>query len=176
MAAAISLLPAGWMTLEWVRRLAVIVGLLPALGSAVYKGVLLSTSAQPGWKEARWLGGYLTNSALMLGCAEMLVLSVLMGHARAAAILRPALGLLLVVNLIPLCLLLGDLRTTLSRIYTRRELYGVGALSLGGGLLVPLCLLLVAGSSLFMLGAVMFILLGSLVIRFVIIKLPHASP
>ena len=102
--AAISLLPAGWMTLEWVRRLAVIVGLLPALGSAVYKGVLLSTSSQPGWKEARWLGGYLTSSALMLGCAEMLVLSVLMGHARAAAIFRPALGLLLVLNLIPLCL------------------------------------------------------------------------
>jgi Ni/Fe-hydrogenase subunit HybB-like protein len=174
-AAAISLLPGGWMSLEWVRRLAVIVGLLPALGSAVYKGVLLSTNAQPGWKDARWLGGYLTNSALMLGCAEMLVLSVLMKHASAAAMLRPALGLLLVLNLIPLCLLLGDLRTTLSRIYTRRELYGVVALSLGGGVLIPLFLLFVVDSLLFTLSAVMFILLGSLVIRFVIIKLPHAS-
>jgi hypothetical protein len=174
-AAAISLLPAGWMTLEWVRRMAVIVGFLPALGSAIYKGVLLSTSSQPGWKDARWLGGYLTNSALMLGCAQMLVLSVLMGHASAAAILRPALGLLLVLNLIPLCLLLADLHTTLLRIYSRRELYGVGALSLGGGLLIPLCLLLVVDSFLFMLGAVMLILLGSLVIRFVIVKLPHAS-
>ena len=174
-AAAISLLPAGWMTLEWVRWLAVIVGLLPALGSAVYKGVLLSTNAQPGWKDARWLGGYLTNSALMLGCAEMLVLSILMKSEPAAAILRPALGLLLALNLIPLCLLLGDLRTTLSRIYTRRELFGVGALSLGGGLLIPLFLLFVGGSLLFTLSAVMFILLGSLVIRFVIIKLPHDS-
>src|SRR5919106_115551 len=70
---------------------AVVIGLLPALGSAVYKGVLLSTNAQPGWKDARWLGGYLTSSALMLGCAEMLVLSILMGHASAAAMLRPAL-------------------------------------------------------------------------------------
>jgi hypothetical protein len=174
-AAAISLLPGGWMSLEWVRRLAVIVGLLPALGSAVYKGVLLSTNAQPGWKDARWLGGYLTNSALMLGCAEMLVLSVLTKHASAAAMLRPALGLLLVLNLIPLCLLLGDLRATLSRIYTRRELYGVVALSLGGGVLIPLFLLFVVDSLLFTLSAVMFILLGSLVIRFVIIKLPHAS-
>jgi hypothetical protein len=174
-AAAISLLPAGWMTLEWVRRLAVIVGLLPALGSAVYKGVLLSTSSQPGWKDARWLGGYLTSSALMLGCAEMLVLSVLMKDASAAAILRPALGLLLVLNLLPLCLLFFNLRTTLSRIYTRRELYGVVALSLGGGVLIPLFLLFVVGSLLFTLSAVMFILLGSLVIRFVIIKLPHAS-
>ena len=71
--------------------------------------------------------------------------------------------------------MLGDLRTTLSRIYTRRELYGVGALSLGGGVLIPLFLLFVVGSLLFTLSAVMFILLGSLVIRFVIVKLPHAS-
>jgi hypothetical protein len=121
------------------------------------------------------LGGYLTNSALMLGCAEMLVLSVLMKHASAAAILRPALALLLVLNLIPLCLLAVDLRTTLSRIYTRWELCGVGALSLGGGVLIPLFLLFVVGSLLFTLSAVMFILQRSLVIRFVIVKLPHAS-
>ena len=174
-AAAISLLPGGWMTLEPVRRLVVVIGLLPALGSAVYKGVLLSTNAQPGWKDARWLGGYLTNSALMLGCAEMLVIAVLMKHASAAAILLPALGLLLVLNLVPLCLLGVNLRPTLSNIYTRWELWSVGALSLGGGVLLPLVLLCVVGRPLSMLGAVMCILLGSLVIRFVIIKLPHAS-
>jgi Ni/Fe-hydrogenase subunit HybB-like protein len=174
-ATAISLLPAGGRTLEWIRRLVVVIGLLPALGSAVYKGVLLSTNSQPGWKDARWLGGYLTNSALMLGCAEMLVLSVLMRHASAAAILRPALGLLLVLNLVPLCLLVVDLRTTLSRLYTRWQLCGVGALALGVGVLLPLCLLLVVDSPLSMLSAVVCIALGSLVIRFVIIKLPHAS-
>ena len=174
-AAALSLLPAGGMTLAWVRRLVVVIGLLPALGSAVYKGVLLSTNAQPGWKDARWLGGYLTNSALMLGCAEMLVLSVLMRHASAAAMLRPALGLLLVLNLVPLCLLAVDLRTTLSRLYTRWQLCGVGTLALGVGVLLPLCLLLVVDSPLSMLSAVMCIALGSLVIRFVIIMLPHAS-
>jgi hypothetical protein len=72
-------------------------------------------------------------------------------------------------------LLVFDLRTTLLRIYTRRELYGVGALSLGAGVLIPLFLLFVVGNLLFTLSAVMFILLGSLIIRFVIIKLPHAS-
>jgi Ni/Fe-hydrogenase subunit HybB-like protein len=174
-AAAISLLPGAGMTIESVRRLVVVIGLLPALGSAVYKGVLLSTNAQPGWKDARWLGGYLTNSALMLGCAEMLVIAVLMKHAGAAAILRPALGLLLVLNLVPLCLLGVNLRSTLSNIYTRWELWSVGALSLGGGVLLPLVLLCVVGRPLSMLSAVMCILLGSLVIRFVIIKLPHAS-
>ena len=84
-AAALSLLPEGGTALEWVRRTAVVLGLLPALGSAVYKGVLLSTNAQPGWRDARWLGGYLANSALLLGCAEMLALSVLMGQENAAA-------------------------------------------------------------------------------------------
>ena len=43
-----------------------VAGLLPALGSAVYKGVLFSTTSQPGWKDARWLGGYHANSAVVL--------------------------------------------------------------------------------------------------------------
>src|SRR5258707_1867231 len=45
-----------------VRTLAVVLALVPAFGSAVYKGVLISTSAQPGWKEARWLGAYMTSA------------------------------------------------------------------------------------------------------------------
>jgi hypothetical protein len=97
-AAALSLLPAGGPALEWTRKVAMVFGLLPALGAAAYKGVLLSTNAQPGWRDARWLGGYLTNSALLLGCAEILALSVLMGQASATAVLRPALGLLLVLQ------------------------------------------------------------------------------
>src|SRR5438445_13323155 len=116
-AAALSLLQAGGMTLAWVRRLVVVIGLLPALGSAVYKGVLLSTNAQPGWKDARWLGGYLTNSAILLGCATMLVLAVLLGQASATALLRPALGLLVLLNALFLLLLLGALRTARARIY-----------------------------------------------------------
>jgi len=162
------------MTLEWVRKLAVVLGLLPALGSAAYKGVLLSTNAQPGWRDARWLGGYLTNSALLLGCAAMLVLSVLMGHESAAATLRTAFGLLLVLNVIPLGLLLVNLRPVLSRIYTRGQLWRVGMLTLGGGTLIPLGLVFVGGSPPLMLGAGTFILLGSLVIRFLIIGIPHA--
>src|SRR5205085_1232831 len=129
----LGLLPQGGGLLEWVRRTAVVLGLLPALGSAAYKGVLLSTSAQPGWRGARWLGGYLTNSALLLGCAELLALSVVMGQASAVAVLRPALGLLLVLNLIPLGLLLAGLRPVLARLGTRGQLWRVGLLTLGGG-------------------------------------------
>ena len=172
-AAAISLLSDGDGPLEWIRRLAVLAGLAPALGAAVYKGVLLSTTAQPGWKDARWLGGYLTSAAVMLGSAEMLVLAVVMEQARVAAIARLALGLLLVLNAILLTLLLVDVREVLARLYSRRTLYGLGALSLGGGLLLPLYLL-VAGRPPLMLGAALCVVLGGLLSRFVIIALPRA--
>src|SRR5438046_5710878 len=43
-AAALSLWPAGWPALEWARKGAVVLGLLPALGSTGYKDVLLSTT------------------------------------------------------------------------------------------------------------------------------------
>ena len=88
----------GW-DFEWARILAVIAGLVPGFASAAYKGVLLSTNAQPGWKDARWLGGYLTNSALVMGCGEFLVLSALMGQTQAVAILRTAFIVLLVLNM-----------------------------------------------------------------------------
>jgi hypothetical protein len=174
-AAALSLLPAGWPALEWVRKAAVALGLLPALGSAIYKGVLLSTNAQPGWRDARWLGGYLTNSALLLGCAEMLVLSALLGQERAVAVLRPALVLLLALNLIPLGLVAQNLRPALSRAYTPRQLARLAAVGVVVGTLAPLALLLAGGSLLPVLAAVLFLLLGSLALRFVIVRLPHMS-
>src|SRR3984893_2085514 len=142
-ATAVSLFPADWAALAWVRKGAIVLGLLPALGSAVYKGVLLSTNSQPGWRDARWLGGYLTNSALLLGCAQMLALAVLMGQERAAAILRTALGLLLVLNVIPLGLLLANLRPVLARICTRKQLWRFGLLALGGGTVIPLGLVFI---------------------------------
>src|SRR5262245_27476812 len=121
-AAAISVLPGDWPRLETVRHVAIVAGLLPALGSAVYKGGLLSTNAQPGWKDARWLGGYLTSSAITLGCAGMLALSLAMSEGRATAALRLALGILVAVNLIPLALLAVAVRAALARAYRRREL------------------------------------------------------
>src|SRR5262249_10670109 len=86
----LSLLPGG-RVVEGVRLVAVVLGLGPALASAVYKGVLLSTSAQAGWRDARWLGGYHCSGAAVLGCAEVVVLAYLTGHSRAAEVLRPAL-------------------------------------------------------------------------------------
>jgi Ni/Fe-hydrogenase subunit HybB-like protein len=173
-AAALSLLPNEWPALEWVRKAAVILGLLPALGSAAYKGVLLSTNSQPGWRDARWLGGYLTNSALAGGCTLLLGLSVLLGQQSAIAVLRPALVLLLVLNGLVLCLLLAELRTALGHIFDTRQLWQRGLLILGGGMLAPLCLLLASDSAAVLIVAVLLLGLGSIAIRFVIIQIPHA--
>jgi hypothetical protein len=173
-AALIGLLPATGDALEWLRKLAVMLGLLPALGSAVYKGVLLSTTSQPGWKNARWLGGYLASAAILFGCAEMLLLAVFMGQGSAVALLPPALAYLLLLNGLFLLLLLTELRPALNQIYSSRQLWERGVLELGGGMILPLGLILVGGSAPALFAAVVFLLLGSLAIRFEIIKIPHA--
>jgi Ni/Fe-hydrogenase subunit HybB-like protein len=174
-AAALSLLAEMGRDFERARILAVVAGLLPALGSAAYKGVLLSTNAQPGWKDARWMGGYLTNSALLMGCGELLVLSALMGQPKAAAILRTAFIVLLVLNVIPLSLLFANLQPTHARLYTRKQQWRVGVL-IAVGTLIPLVLMLFNGSLLFILVAVIFLLVDGWAIRFVYVKIPHTSP
>jgi hypothetical protein len=171
----IGLLPSGSIALEWVHWSAVVFCLLPAFGSLAYKGVLFSTSSQPGWKDARWLGGWMANSAITLGCAELLALSVLTGHPRAAAALRTVAAVLLLLNLIPTGLLFLELRETLSRIYREKQVHLALALIVVGGTLIPLNLLLVGDGAPWLLGAVLFVLAGNLAIRSLFLKIPHAS-
>ena len=175
-AAGLSLLAEMGMDFEWARILAVVVGMLPAFGSAAYKGVLLITNAQPGWKDARWMGGYLTNSAVLIGCAELLVLSALLGQEQATAILRVAFIVLLMLNVIPLGLLFVNLQPTHARLYTREQQWRVGVFTFAAGTLIPLGLMLLSGGLLFIFGAVILLLVGSWVIRFVYVKIPHTSP
>src|SRR5580693_5607919 len=174
-AAALSILAEIGFDFEWARILAVIVGLLPGFGAAAYKGVLLSTNAQPGWKDARWLGGYLTNSALLMGCAELLVLSALMGQTQAIVILRTGFIVLLVLNVIPLGLLFANLRPIHAQLYTRGQQWRVGAL-IAAGALIPLGLMLLNGSLLSISAAVIFLLAESWLVRSVYVKIPHTSP
>src|SRR5580698_4291388 len=163
-AAGLSLLAeVGW-DFEWARITAVVVGLLPGFAAAAYKGVLLSTNAQPGWKDARWLGGYLTNSALLMGCAELLVLSALMGQTQAIPILRTAVIVLLVLNLIPLGLLFANLRPIHAQLYTREQQWRVGALIVAGAL-IPLGLMLLNGGLLSISVAVIILLSQSWLVR-----------
>jgi Ni/Fe-hydrogenase subunit HybB-like protein len=175
-AAALSVLAEFGFDFERARIVAVVAGLLPGFGAAAYKGVLLSTNAQPGWKDARWLGGYLTNSALLMGCAELLVLSAVMKQTQATAILRTACNVLLVLNVIPLGLLFRNLQPAHARLYTREQQWRVGALIFVAGTLIPLGLMLLNAGVPFILGSVVFLLFGSWLIRFVYVKIPHTAP
>jgi len=175
-AAALSLLSEMKVSFELTRKVVVVAALVPGFCSAAYKGVLLSTNAQPGWKDARWMGGYLTNSALLLGCAQLLVLSALMRQAQAAAILRTAFVVLLVLNVIPLGLLFANLQPTFAQLFTREQQRRVGLLAFVAGTLIPLGLMLLGDGLLLVFGAVIFLLSGSWLIRFVYVKIPHTSP
>jgi len=156
----------------WLRKLLVIGGLPLAFASAAYKGVLFSTTAQPGWKDARWLGAYLMNSAVVLGAGELLVLAAVAGEERAAAVLRPAAGMLAALHLIPLGLLANDLHPVLSRVYPRRTRIAAGAFVLAAGVAAPVGLLL-AGRGLATASAALgAIVVVSLAVRFAIVRLP----
>jgi len=175
-AAALSLLAIFWIDVEWARLAMVILGLLPGFMSAAYKGVLLSTNAQPGWTDARWLGGYLTNSALLMGCGELLVISSAMGQAQASGILRIAFIVLLVLNMIPMALLFVNLQPANARLYSRGQEWRAGALIFVGGVLIPLALVLLNGGLLYYTGALVLLLAAGWGVRFVYVKIPHTLP
>jgi Polysulphide reductase, NrfD len=171
----IGLLPSRSIALDWAHWSAVVFCLLPAFGSLAYKGVLFSTCSQPGWKDARWLGGWMANSALMLGCALLLAVSTLTGHLQAAAALRNVAAMLVVLNLIPTGFVLLELRGTLTRIFSDHQIYRALSLTFVAGTLLPLLLLLAGEGPLWRLGAVFFIVLGGFADRSLFIKIPHAS-
>jgi hypothetical protein len=158
----------------WVRKLALVSGLPFAFASAAYKGVLFSTSAQPGWQDARWLGAYLVNSAVTLGTGALLVIAALADEVPATATLRPALGLLIILNVIVLALLVTELYPLLSRLHTRGELRTAAFLLALAGFVIPVGLLFVGGVALICV-AVVLLVLANLAIRVALVRLPHLS-
>jgi hypothetical protein len=169
------LLPSGSMALESVRKALVVFSLIPAFGSVAYKGVLFSTCSQPGWKDARWLGGWMANSALLLGSAQLLALSVLAGEARTAAALQAVVAVLVILNLIPTGFVFLEIRETLARIYSDQQIYRALVPILVGGTLVPMVLLLAGEGAPWRLGAVLLIVIGGFAVRSLFLKIPHAS-
>jgi Ni/Fe-hydrogenase subunit HybB-like protein len=164
---------AGGSGLEMLRVAMLVAGAVLAVAAAAYKGVLFSTTAQRGWEEARWMGGYLINSALCLGAAEMLVLITLTGHgSEALDALRLAARLLLGLNLVAIGLLAADVRVPLTVAIGSRGVAVLGVLAIVAGVLVPLWLV---GSST-LLGMVLtfgLMLVGAGAVRHAIVQMPH---
>ncbi len=108
----------------------------------------------------------------MLGTAELLLLATLAGEPKVVIELRLALRLLLLLNLLALGLLLADLRGPLSAARGPRILAVLGTVAVVGGIIVPLWLLRLDGP-LQTAGALLLILLGAVVVRSEIVRLPH---
>jgi Ni/Fe-hydrogenase subunit HybB-like protein len=166
--------PSGALSfLEWIRKPAVVSAFLPAIGSAVYKGVLISTNAQPGWKQARWLGGYLTSAAVLLGTTVLFSLALLLKQEQAVATLRIGLIPLLALNFVILILLFRDVRRALESRWLIRERLWISLTAIGCGLIGPLALWPFARGGGPAVALVLSILAASLFIRYVVIWLPH---
>ncbi len=163
----------GGVGFDLVRRVLLAVGAVLAVGAAVYKGVLFSTTAQRGWEEARWLGGYLINSALCLGAVELLLLAALTGHAAAMMdALRLAARLLLALNLVAILLLAKDVCGPLAAAREPGGIVTLGALAIVAGVLLPLWLV-GSSSSLGVALALVSMLVGATAVRAAIVQLPH---
>ena len=169
-AAILSVTPDLGGTLESVRKLAVMAGMLPALGAAAYKGVLFSTSAQPVWKDARWLGGYLTTSAVVLGCAEMVLLAVVTEEVHAAGVLSMALFVLLLLNAVPLGLLVRNVAAALPQ----REYGRLVDLAMTS-ILLPLFILCLPSGGTAATLAIPAILVVNLAIRHTLVAAPRLA-
>lgn len=169
---AAGVLPADSALVGGFRMVFVVLALPLALGASAYKGVLFSTTSQPGWRDARWLGSYHLVAALALGAMELLVLAMAAGPERATTALRPAAVLLLLASLLPLLLSVAAMRTALMRRYTRNQLVAAAGLVVVVGTLVPVAALLASGTGLLLLGAACT-LIGALAARHVLVMLPQ---
>jgi hypothetical protein len=158
----------------WFLTVCVVAGLPFAFGSAAYKGVLFSTTAQPGWRGARWLGGYHVSGAVAFGCAGLVLLDVVAGDHSAAAALRVAFGLLVALNAAALGLLAAELRPALAVAFPGGERVAFAAAVSAGGVLLPLALLAVGGRVAEVAAAVL-VLAAGFAVRWVIVRLPHAA-
>jgi hypothetical protein len=167
-------LPADSPAVRGVRTVLMVVGLPLAFGSMAYKGVLFSTTAQPGWRDARWLGAYHVTSALACGSAALLALVLIAGAGEAADALRPAVAALDVVQAIPLALLAAELRPALSRRYSPGERTLTAAVA-AAGVLVPVPVLLVATGPVFTGVALVVILAAGWAVRRMVVLLPHPA-
>jgi hypothetical protein len=166
-------LPGASPAVREVRTVLLVVGLPVAFGSMAYKGVLFSTTAQPGWRDARWLGAYHAASALALGAAVLLLLALLTGDGPAVA-LRPAVAALVVVQAVPLALLAAELRPALARRYSRGE-RALTAVLATAGVLVPVPVLLTATGPLPTSVAGGLVLAAGWAVRRAVVLLPQAA-
>jgi len=148
-------------------------GIAPALFVGLYKGVLFSVTAQPVWREARWLGAELSVSAGIIGAATMLSVAIFTGTRESIAALRIALAALNVIEVGALGLFLRDTGPEIARrLGKRHAVLAYGAIGLGG-LIAPSVIAAATGDSIALLCTSMLAIGGALASRHYLVILPH---
>jgi hypothetical protein len=159
--------------LQDAARVAAAVGLVPAAGGLIYKGVLFSSSSQPGWRDARWLGALVTVWSLLLGTATLLVLLVLWreGGGEAAQALRVGLIALIVLTGILLFVAWAEVRAVYRVRLGDEARTGLWLVVLALGLILPLLLVLLG--DLLQIVAALLVILTAPLARIALVGLPH---
>lgn len=167
-----ALLPASlWDALTFLAGLSAVVGLLPAFGGVLYKGVLFSTTSQPGWQHARWFGAYICNSAVLLGCSILLALAALLGQAAAAQVLRSALLALLAIDVVFFVLLYRGVAPVFRARFGPNQKTFFWLTLTAAGWILP-ALLLLQGALLEAL-PLLFLVLGAVTVRNAFVMIPR---
>jgi hypothetical protein len=154
-------------------RIVDVVGIGPALFVGAYKGVLLSSTAQPGWKETRWLGAALSVSSGTLGAAVLILVSELMVSGNGRLGLRAALVFLLALELLFASVVLVELRPRNKSKANSSFLWLLLRTEIG--LAVPLLLAIFFPSPPFVAGAAALTILNALAFRRDLIMIPHEA-
>jgi formate-dependent nitrite reductase membrane component NrfD len=156
------------------------VGLAPAIVVSLYKGVLLSATAQPGWRRMRWLGAAFATSSIASGAALMLLLAWRLGDMEAASVMRIMMGWLLVLNAIAVRMVMGqparsghlaEPAPTPEAFQRRATIY---TLFMVGGIGAPIVLAAVAAERPALgIAAAALALAGMIVSRHYLVMIPH---
>ena len=146
------------------------IGILPALYVSAYKGVMLSNTAQPGWKDARWLGGEFALSSGAMGAAGLMLIALSRADTDAMAGYRLALVIFLAIGLFFKLLLAPHFAGTVERRHNMAT--GTYGFVLVAGVLAPLALSLATSSVSALIAAAILTLAGELIFRHHLIEFP----
>ncbi len=175
LASVISILIArGNLNLVGALEIVAALGLVFAIGVATYKGVLLSTTAQPVWKELRWLGADLSISAGACGVTMMLAIATASGDFTGAIVLRFAAGFVLVIYTVTVAIAMRPINHALAARTGRVEIVFWNLISVVVGGALPAALAFLPRY----FGAIDYVILvctlaGALAFKHELVMLPH---
>jgi hypothetical protein len=159
--------------LQTIRTVLLVVGIPFAFGSMAYKGVLFSTSSQPGWRDARWFGAYHTASAVALGCATLMLLDLGVSGTTPELLSTPFVYLVVLQSL-SLALLGRELAPLLKTVYAERQLQRF-IVAQATPILLAVLLFFIPHVPVLVLAASLGMLAAGWHVRHVLVMLPHHS-